>query len=371
MAGGAAHPFGRGVRMLFQKIVRAEVAILLFSSLVTLSQNPPINPPPINFPADTSRLPFITGQVVISDGTKLSESVQVQIVCSGRVRAELYSDTWGNFDFDPAKVGSISGPQAAGVLSVAPSVSYGSEWDDCSARAVLSGFSSESVEFGRHLRELGIVDIGRVRLHPVNAGATTSMSVSSLLAPRSARKAMEKGLKLEEQRKWPEAERAFRQAVAVYPQYAAAWSELGRMQYVQQNFSGARESFEKSVGIDPHYVRPYLGLMQLAMDARNWPELVQTSDKVLALDSTSYPAVWLLNATAHYNLHNYDAAETSVHKGKRADAEHRIKEFQVLWMQIVSARNVGGTPAGQSPRVLFGINKRVWGDSDPSNVWLR
>jgi len=81
--------------------------------------------------------------------------------------------------------------------------------------------------------------------------------------------------------------------------------------------------------------------------------------------------VWLLNATAHYNLHNYDAAETSVHKGKRADAEHRIKEFQVLWMQIVSARNVGGTPAGQSPRVLFGINKRVWGDSDPSNVWLR
>ena len=76
---------------------------------------------------------------------------------------------------------------------MAPSVSYGSEWDDCSARAVLSGFSSESVEFGRHLRELGIVDIGKVRLRPVNAGAKTSMSVSSLLAPKSARKALEKG----------------------------------------------------------------------------------------------------------------------------------------------------------------------------------
>ena len=123
--------------------------------------------------------------------------------------------------------------------------------------------------------------------------------------------------------------------------------------------------------IDPHYVRPYLGLTQLATDARNWPELVQTSDKVLALDSTSYPTVWLLNATAHYNLHNYDAAETSVQNGTRADVEHRIKEFHALWMQIVSARNEDGPIAGQSPRVRFGINKRVWGDSDPSNVWLR
>jgi len=112
-------------------------------------------------------------------------------------------------------------------------------------------------------------------------------------------------------------------------------------------------------------------LTQLAMDARNWPELVQTSDKALALDSTSYPALWLLNATAQYNLRNYDAAETSVDNGKRADAEHRIKEFHALWMQIVSARNAGGSLAGQSPRVRFGINKRVWGDSDPSNVWLR
>ena len=352
--------------MLFPKIVQAEVAILLFSSLVTLSQRPPVS-----FPVDTARLPFITGQVVISDGTKLSESVEVQIVCSGRVRAELYSDTQGNFAFDLAKLGGISGPQPANVVSVAPSVSYGSEWDDCSARAVLSGFSSQSVEFGRHLQELGIVDIGKVRLRPVNAGASASMSVSSLLAPKSARKAMEKGLKLEEQQKWPEAERAFRQAIEVYPQYAAAWSELGRMQYVQQNFSAARESFEKSVEIDPHYVRPYLGLTQLAMDARNWPELVQTSDKALALDSSSYPALWLLNATAHYNLRNYDAAETSVDNGKRADAEHRIKEFHALWMQIVSARNAGGPVAGQSPRVRFGINKRVWGDSDPSNVWLR
>ena len=95
--------------MLFQKIVQAEVAILLFGSLVTLSQNPPINLPAVNFPADTSRLPFITGQVVISDGTKLSESVEVQIVCSGRVRAELRSDKWGNFDFDPAKVEAFPG----------------------------------------------------------------------------------------------------------------------------------------------------------------------------------------------------------------------------------------------------------------------
>ena len=182
---------------------------------------------------------------------------------------------------------------------------------------------------------------------------------------------MDKGLKLEEQRKWPQAELAFHQAIEVYPQYAAAWSELGRMQYVQQDFSAARESFQKAVEIDPHYVRPYLGLTQLAMDAHNWPELVQTSDKALALDSASYPALWLLNATGQYNLHNYDAAEMSVRNGKQADAEHRIKEFHALWMRIVSARDTGGPIfVGQSPPFRFGIRTRVFEDGDPTNSWL-
>src|SRR5262249_17345219 len=158
------------------------------------------------FPDSTPRVSFITGQVVISDGTRLSESVAIQIVCSGRLRAELYSDTLGNFNFDLARLEGIFGPQPSDVAPMAPSVSHGSEWDDCSAGAVLAGFSSESVEFGPHLREMGVADIGNIRLHPTNPGAKTSLSVSSLLAPKSARKAMDKGLKLEEQKKWPEAE---------------------------------------------------------------------------------------------------------------------------------------------------------------------
>ena len=351
--------------MLFKKNVR--VAILFFNSLAAFSQNPSTP----SFPSDVARVSFIAGQVVISDGTKLSEPVAVQIVCSGRLLGELYSDTLGNFNFDLGKLEGGFGPQPADVPAIAPSISYSSEWDDCSARAVLAGFSSESVEFGRHLREVGIVDIGNIRLHPTNPGAKTSLSVSSLLAPKSARKAMDKGLKLEEQKKWPQAEQSFHKAIEIYPQYASAWSELGRMQYVQQNFSSAHESFQRAVEIDPQYVKPYLGLVQLAMDAHNWPEAVRTSDKALALDSATYPAVWLMNAAAQYNLHNYDAAETSVRNGKRADSEHRIKAFHELWMQIVSSRNSGAAFVGQSPRVRFGINKHVWGENDPSDLWLR
>jgi tetratricopeptide (TPR) repeat protein len=349
--------------MLLNKTVRVAFAILLFRALTAFSQNLPIA-------AGPARVPVVTGQIIVADGTKLSESVEVQIICGGRLRTELYSDRQGNFTFDLEKLAGISGPQSADASTTTPSLSYGSGWEDCSARAVLPGFSSESVEFLRHLHELGIVDIGKIRLHPLNANAKTSLSVSSLLAPKSAQKAMERGLNLARQGKSSEAEQVLRQAVEIYPDYAAAWSELGSMQYAQQNFSAARESFQRAVEIDPQYVRPYLGLVQLAVDSHNWPEAVRISNKALSLDSVSYPAVWLLNAAAQYNLRNYDAAENSVRNGARVDTEHRINEFQALGMRIASAKNADASRVGLSPHVRFGINKRVWDDSDPLKSWL-
>ncbi len=353
--------------MSLRKRIFNAIIVVLFSTVSAFSQNPQA----LSFPGHANRVSFITGQVVISDGTKVSESVEIQIVCRERVRADLYTDTLGNFNFDLARLEGVFGPQPADASLTSPLLNTGSEWDGCSVRAALAGFSSESVEFSHRLREVGVADLGQIRIHPVNQGAKTSLSVSSMLAPKSARKAMDKGLNLEEQKKWPQAEQSFRKAIGIYPEYAAAWSELGRMQYVQQNFSSAHESFQRSVEIDPKYIRPYLGLIQLATDAHDWPELIQLSNQALLLDSVSYPAVWLLNATGQYNLHNYDAAEISVRNGNRADAEHRIKGFQTLWTQILSARNAGTAFAGQSPRVRFGANRRVWENNDPSSVWLR
>ena len=349
--------------MLSQKKIPVAIVILLFSSLKAFSQN-------LSIPSGPPRAPVVTGQVTIADGTKIGESIQIQIVCGGRVRTEFYTDMQGRFDFDLSRLEGTLTPRSAEVSATTPSMNYESTWNDCLARAVLAGFSSDSIEFARYFHELGVVAVGSIRLHPVNPGAKTSLSVSSLLAPKPARKAMEKGQKLEEQKKWPQAEEFFRQAVEAYPEYAAAWSELGKVQYVQQNFPSARKSFQQAIAIDPQYVKPYLGLAQLATEAHDWPELVRMTDKALALDSVSYPAAWLLNAAAQYNLHNYDAAEASVRNGKRADTDHSIDEFHTLWMRIVSARNASATFAGQSPRIRFGT-RRIWENNDPSSVWLR
>ena len=349
--------------MSLKKRIRDAVSVLLFVSFTAFCQNFPS-------PGTLPKVPVVTGQVVIADGTKLSESVPIQIACAGHVRAEFYSDMQGHFDFDFSRLEGGLTPQSADVTT-STSADFGSMWSDCAARATLAGFSSDSLDLTRSFHELGIIDIGKIRLHPVNPGAKASLSVSSLLAPKSAKKAMEKGLGLEQQKKWPQAEESFHKAVDIYPGYAAAWSELGRMQYVQQNFSSARESFQRAVGIDPQYVKPYLGLVQLAMDSHNWPELIRTTDKALALDSASYPAVWLMNAAAQYNLHNYDAAEASVRNGKRVDTEHQIGEFHTLWMKIVSARNESAAFVGQSQPIRFGTNRRIWENNDPSSVWLR
>src|ERR1700730_16841906 len=63
----------------------------------------PTNPgTPPNLPRTdtTPRSLFLSGKVMVDDGTLLTDSVIIQSLCKGRTRTEGYTDSKGHFSFE-------------------------------------------------------------------------------------------------------------------------------------------------------------------------------------------------------------------------------------------------------------------------------
>jgi len=290
-------------------------------------------------PATASSAIFVSGKVVLDDGTELTEPAVIQTICRGRRHSETYSDGHGSFSFqfgDPTQgsAAAISDASSSDVANRA-GMQAAAELGDCQIQAELAGFSSQAVELNSRLGLMNNIDVGRVPLHRLAHVDGTSISVTSALAPSAAKKAFEKGLEQEKKTKWDEAQKSFEKAVQIYPRYATAWYQLGRLQLRKDDAPSAKHSFEQSVAADPKYVNPYDGLAQLAMRSQDWPNVVEVTGKLLSLNPVNFPNAYYDNAVANYNLKNLDDAEKSALQGVRVDDAHQIPKLQYVLAVIL------------------------------------
>jgi hypothetical protein len=292
----------------------------------------------MNSPSSQSAI-FVAGKVVLDDGTELTEPATIQTICKGQRHTETYSDTHGGFSFQfgDSNAGSAAEVSDASSSNFGTSVTTQSRREprDCQLQAVLAGFTSQSVELGSRGNQLNSIDVGRVPLHRLEHVEGTSISVTNALAPAAARKALEKGREQEQKGKWEEARKSLEKAVQIYPRYAAAWNELGRLQLRDQDAPSARHSFEQALAADPKYVNPYDGLAQLAMQSHDWRNVIEATGKLFALDPLSFPDAYYYNSVGNYYLGNLDAAEKSALQGIRVDEAHQVPRLQYLLGMIL------------------------------------
>jgi tetratricopeptide (TPR) repeat protein len=282
----------------------------------------------------TSSAVLLSGKVVVSDGTPLPESVIIQSICRGQRRTEAHTDSLGNFSFQfgdrfssaidagfdaDAPLGNQSGMRSAS-----------NDAGDCELKASLAGFSSDSIALGGRLNGSESVDLGRITLRRVQNVQGLTISATTAAAPDAARKALAKGQERESKDQWEQAQKLFEKAVRLYPNFAVAWFELGNVQLRQNQIVAARQSFERSIGADDKYVSPYRGLMQLAINDRNWHEVVDSTDKILALNPINFPDVWFANALGHFYLGDLMTAEKSALRGSAIDSDHHIPKLEYL-----------------------------------------
>jgi tetratricopeptide (TPR) repeat protein len=313
-------------------------------------------------PYEMPRPIFLSGKVVLDDGTPPPESVVIERVCGGNPRPEAWTDSKGHFSFQlgqntammaDASVGSVGGmgfpdynsgggmqqpgmnPGGGNMGGNNGSMSVGRDLMNCDLRASLPGYRSEVVNLAGH-RMFDNPDVGTIILHRMGNVEGNTISATSLNAPKDAKKAYDKGKEALKKKKPADAEKEFLKAVAAYPKYAAAWYELGLLQQNQKKFDEARQSYEKALAADSKYVQPWAQLSMLAAKDSNWKELADSSARLLKLDPVDYPHFYFLNSVANFNLKNFEVAEKSAVEAQKLDAKHQNPKIdQVLGLIMI------------------------------------
>jgi tetratricopeptide (TPR) repeat protein len=297
-------------------------------------------PDPTTLPEALGTAVFISGKVTLDDGTELTEPAAIQTVCRGDRHTRAYTDHHGGFSFQLGDTGAGSfgdmSDASNAMMTQGMSRHDQHNWRDCQIQAALAGFSSEVIELASRLTSLQSADLGRIVLHRLEHVEGTSISVTSALAPSGARKALEKGREAEKKNKWDQALLSLQKAVQIYPKYATAWFELGRVEMAKNDTVAAKLSFQQSLTADPKYVPPYQALAELAFTAKQWPEVVHATERLLALNPVSFPMAYFFNAVANYYLPDLEAAEKSARDGIKTDSQHQIAKLHyVLGMILV------------------------------------
>lgn len=311
----------------------------------TPSRGIPTTPAPSQRTIEMPRPIFITGRVMLDDGTAPSDRVVIERVCSSRVIREGYTDSKGyfsltlgdnrnilpdasdnldrsmNMGMPGGMMGGSGGMGNSGMMGGSPSNSD-SLWA-CELRAALSGYRSDNISLSMR-RYMDNPEVGVIILHNMAkiTGLTTSATTS--MAPKDARKAYEKGLEAVKKLKPDDAQKLFLQAVQTYPRFAAAWFELGCVYEQRDHLPEAREAYDRSMAADGNYLFPYERIYLMDLRDSKWEEAAVLSEKVMRMNPLDFPGAYYFNAVANLNMGKLDVAEKSAReaaqlKGRQSD----------------------------------------------------
>ncbi len=272
---------------------------------------------------------FVSGKVLMDDGSPLPGPVTVNLVCQGSVRQQAATFGDGDFRLELASDlksmdASVSGNQADSLDAFAR-VPGGQSYADreldlrgCELRTALAGFRSNSIRLGLR-RSMENSDVGVIVLQRLGEVSGLTVSFTTLRAPKKARKAFDKAQKELKKPKGDisKAIKELEKAVKAFPEFAAAWYLLGTSRLALKEKSDARDSFNRAIEADSNYVNPYLSLAGLEMETENWPEVTRLCETVIALNPHIVEAQYF-NAVACLNLKKLDSAQESIEKVQAA-----------------------------------------------------
>lgn len=309
------------------------------------------------FPDMGARPIFLSGKVVLDDGTPPPEPVVIERVCNGQPRPEAYTDSKGRFSFQLGQNNQMFADASVGAAndtfgdfsnnSRTPGIGGQRQISErdlmgCEIRASLPGYRSEAVPLSGR-RVMDNPDIGTIILRRLGNVEGLTVSVTSAAAPKDAKKAFEKGRDHARKRKWADAQKEYEKAVALYPKYANAWVDLGMVYEAQENAEKAREAYSKALEADAKLVKPYVHMALLWARENKWQECADASDRALKLNPFDYPQAYFYNAVANLNLQKFDAAEKSAREGLKTEGGNRIPKMKhVLGIVLAQKNDVNG-----------------------------
>lgn len=338
----------------------------------TPTVQPSIPSPGSNFPSTQTQrqILYISGSVVMQDGTPPPEPVAIERVCGGAAHKEGYTDSKGryqiqlgqNFELQDVSESSnvssgLGGMNGGSGLGNQAGMGMGgvSQRDliGCEVRAMLPGFQSSTAMI-RVEGAFGEIRMDTITLQRLGGGEGTTISLTTMQAPKNARKAYEKAQKDVGKDNLKDAEKELTKAVEEYPRFAAAWALLGMIHQGNKQVDEASKDFQQAINADPQYAKPYFGLAVIAATQQNWKDTVRMSQQVNRLAPLAYPEAYFFGGVANYNLGNMDDAERNMRKFISLDNEHR-RPVAALYLGDILARKQDFAGAAEQAKAYLAL----------------
>jgi len=238
----------------------------------------------------------LAGKVIVEGEEGLHEPVVIRVSCGGESLPQDYTDNRGRFSFQPScnPVLAMSDASARTAFFGTPGAPIGAgrgrlNLSNCWLYAELPGYRSSEIWLGMS-RSTRRAKVGTIVLSRIDGASGDPVSFTTLTAPKKARKAYERGATALQSVEYPDYAEAMpylERAVELHPEFAAAWDALGRARLGLRERESAREAFERAVEIDGRFLKPYLGLIEMVVEERDWKELELLTDTYLAMSPGS------------------------------------------------------------------------------------
>jgi tetratricopeptide (TPR) repeat protein len=188
----------------------------------------------------------------------------------------------------------------------------------CHVQVRIPGFE-EVVATLKRPQTLGDLNVGDLTLKPAGPQGNAVFSASGRNAPAKARANYLRALEAINTGKYAEALASLDKAVAAYPQYAAAMQLKGSVLELLGQAEAARAAYRQAVAADPAYAKPLVQLAQMAAADQNAEETARWAGMADRLVPGAYPSVYLIEASAYFDLNRIDDADKAVRAGIDAD----------------------------------------------------
>lgn len=173
---------------------------------------------------------------------------------------------------------------------------------------------------------------------PAKPPTAPTISLAEMNVPSKARDEMQKGSEAFDKGDMAKAQQHFEKAVAIYPQYARAYANLGIIAAKSGDRTKARAFFLKASEVDDKFLPAYVDLARIDIQEKNYRQAEATLGKVMAMNPAMSDALALL-ATAEYGNKDYDKALVDAQRVHLLGNDKPYANMHLLAGQILEMQN--------------------------------
>jgi Flp pilus assembly protein TadD len=154
---------------------------------------------------------------------------------------------------------------------------------------------------------------------PANRATHSSfISVDELRVPSNAAKEFVKANRSIAKQDWAKASDSLRKGLAVYPNYAAAYNNLGAVYSRMGKSSEARQALQQAIALDEHLAAAYVNLGRISFLDKDYPNAESLLTMAVALEPAANADELFLLAYSQLTDHHLDQALQTSRQGHEA-----------------------------------------------------